>query len=153
MLRQPSFARAHPTRVNSLSTQLVWLLILAIPVASVAWTITHEEVLREPRDYCKRKSESTPALWQRKFFYLFTCEYCLSHYVAAILLLITRFKLLYPDWRGYLISLFALVWLSNVYMAGFANLRLDAHHERLEIKSKDLDLRSKAGEVHSERAA
>jgi len=53
---------------------------------------------------------------------------------------ITRFKLLYPDWRGYLISFFALVWVANVYMGIFANLRLDISHERIEIKSKDLDL-------------
>ncbi|HWY55380.1 MAG TPA: hypothetical protein VNZ03_13000 [Terriglobales bacterium] len=74
-------------------------------------------------------SESANGLLQRKFFYLFTCEYCFSHYVAAIFLVITRFKLLYPDWRGYLISWFALVWLSNVYMALFANIRLDIHSE------------------------
>jgi hypothetical protein len=139
--------------VNSLGTQLLLLLILAIPVASIAWTITHEDLFREPRAYCKKMSESTVELWRRKFFYLFTCEYCFSHYVAAVFLLITHFKLVYPDWRGYLVSLFALVWVSNVYMAGFANLRLDVHHERLEIKAKDMDLQSKAEQTPSNRAA
>lgn len=137
----------------SLANQLLWLLILAIPVASVAWTITHEDVFREPREYCKRMSQNKPRLFERKFFYLFTCEYCFSHYVAAAFLLITRFKLLYGDWRGYLVSLFALVWLSNFYMAIFANLRLDVHHERLEIKSKDMDLKSKASTTNSDLAA
>ncbi len=98
-------------------------------------------------------SEAKPKLLQRKFFYLFTCEYCFSHYVAAAFLLITRFKVLYGDWRGYLVSLFALVWLSNLYMAIFANLRLDVHHERLEIKSKDMDLKSKASATNSNLAA
>jgi hypothetical protein len=139
--------------VDSVTTQLLWLLILAIPVASIAWTITHEEVLREPRDYCKDRSQAASSIWQRKFFYLFTCEYCFSHYVAALFLIITRFKLLYPDWRGYLVSLFALVWLSNVYMGAFAHLHLDIHHERLEIKSKNLDLESKAEDQHSNRSA
>ena len=134
-------------------TQLLWLFILAIPVASVAWAITHEEIFREPRNYCKDRSETSTRLWQRKFFYLFTCEFCFSHYVAAVFLLITRFKLLFPDWRGYLISLFALVWVSNVYMAVFANLRLDIRHEGLEIKSKDLDLQSKTEDLKSEKAA
>lgn len=134
-------------------TQLLWLFILAIPVASVAWAITHEEIFREPRNYCKHRSETSTRLWQRKFFYLFTCEFCFSHYVAAVFLLITRFKLLFPDWRGYLISLFALVWVSNVYMAVFANLRLDIRHEGLEIKSKDLDLQSKTEDLKSEKAA
>jgi len=134
-------------------TQLLWLFILAIPIASVAWAITHEEIFREPRNYCKDRSETSTRLWQRKFFYLFTCEFCFSHYVAAVFLLITRFKLLFPDWRGYLISLFALVWVSNVYMAVFANLRLDIRHEGLEIKSKDLDLQSKTEDLKSEKAA
>ena len=137
----------------ALTTQLLWLLILAIPVASVAWTVTHEEVFREPRDYCKKKSESARELWQRKFFYLFTCEYCFSHYVAAIFLIITRFKMLYPDWRGYLVSFFALVWVANIYIGTFANLRLDISEERIEIKSKDLDLQSKEEEMDSDRAA
>jgi len=139
--------------VNSLGTQFLSLLLLAIPVASIAWTITHEDLFREPRDYCKRMSESRAELWQRKFFYVFTCEYCFSHYVAAAFLVITRFKLVYPDLRGFLVSLFALVWVSNVYMAIFANLRLDVHHERLEIKSKDMDIQSKAEQNHTSRAA
>jgi uncharacterized membrane protein len=49
--------------------------------------------------------------------------------------------------------LFALVWIANFYMALFANLRLDIHHERVEIKSKDLDVKSKAERLHGERAA
>jgi len=80
-----------------LSTQLSWLFILAIPVACIAWTVTHEDVLREPREFCKAKSDSAPDLWQRKIFYLFACEYCFSHYVTIFFLVITRFKLLYPD--------------------------------------------------------
>lgn len=140
-------------QVAPISTQLLWLGILAIPVASIAWTVTHEEVFREPREFCKNRSESSPGVWQRKFFYLFTCEYCVSHYVAAIFLVITRFKLLYPDWRGYLVSLFAMVWMANCYMSVFAHLRLDIHQERIDLKSKDLDLQSKQKERQSERAA
>jgi hypothetical protein len=37
-------------------------------------------------------------------------------------------------------------------MAGFARLHLDVHHERLEIKSKDIDLKSKAEGLGSNRA-
>ena len=135
------------------AAQLLWILILAIPLASIVWTVTHEDIFREPRDYCKAKSENARELWRRKFFYLFTCEYCFSHYVAAALLAITRFKLLYPDWRGYVLSLFALVWIANIYMAAFAHLRLNVHHERIEIKSKDLDLQTKEQEVQSKMAA
>jgi len=117
-----------------LGLQIAWLFILAVPIACIAWTVTHEEVLREPREYCAKKSESCRRLLQRKFFYLFTCEYCLSHYVALFFLIITRYKLLYTDWRGYLIAGFALVWIANQYMSLYGRLRLDIKRERVEIK-------------------
>jgi hypothetical protein len=92
-------------------------------------------VLREPREYCQRQSTENNSIYCRKFFYLFTCEYCFSHYVTAIFLVITRFKLLYTDWRGYLVALFALVWLANFYMGLYSRLRLDIKHERVAIKA------------------
>ena len=116
-----------------LSVQLAYLFILALPVACVAWTITHEEVFREPREWCKDKSQNCHALVPRKFFYLFTCEYCFSHYVAALFLVITQFQMLYAGWRGYLIAWFALVWVANVYMSFFNRLRLDIKHENVAI--------------------
>jgi len=118
-----------------LSLQLVWLFVLALPIASIAWTVTHEEVFREPREYCQRQSKEHQSFYCRKFYYLFTCEYCFSHYVVAVFLIITRYKLLLPDWRGYLIALFALVWLSNFYMGLYSRLRLDIKHERVAIKA------------------
>src|SRR5205085_5670425 len=102
-----------------------------------AWTITHEEVFREPREYCQRESEQARTLPKRKFFYLFTCEYCFSHYVALFFVLITGYKLLYPDWRGYLVGFFALVWVANQYMSIYSRLRLDIKHERVEIEAKE----------------
>jgi len=100
--------------------QLVWLFVLAIPIASIAWTVTHEEVFRGPREYCMRQSDSHPNAACRKFFFLFTCEFCFSHYVAALFLFLTHYKLLFDDWRGYLIALFALVWVANQYMSAYA---------------------------------
>jgi hypothetical protein len=120
--------------------QLAWLLILSIPVACVAWTVTHEEVFRESRDYCQRQSKQASNLPRRKFFYLFTCEYCFSHYVAAFFLIITRFKLLYDDWRGYLIAWFALVWVANQYISIYNHLRLDIKHEQVEIHAKQEEI-------------
>ena len=114
--------------------QLAALLILGIPVASVAWTVTHEEIFREPREYCQKRSEMCRRLWERKFFYLFTCEYCFSHYVAAFFILITHYQLLFLGWRGYLISWLALVWIANQYMSIFGRLRLDIKRERVEIE-------------------
>jgi hypothetical protein len=123
-----------------LQQQVPYLFLLALPIASIAWTITHEEVVREFRDYCVRKSKICRRIYERKFFYLFTCEYCFSHYVTAGLLVITRYKLLYPDWRGYLIAGFSLVWIANVYMGIFARIRLDIRKERAEIAVDEAEL-------------
>ena len=69
--------------------------------------------------------------------YLFTCEFCFSHYVAAGVLFVVRFKLLYVDWRGYFIAFFALVWIANQYMSIYNRLRLDIKHEQVEIKADE----------------
>ena len=121
----------------SLAEQIIWLFVLAIPIACVAWTFTHEELFHEPREYCKGQSQRARHLSKRKFFYAFTCEYCLSHYVTIVFLVITRYKLLYQDWRGYLLALFALVWVANQYMSIYARLRLDIRHEGIEIKAEE----------------
>jgi hypothetical protein len=121
----------------NLGNQIVWLLVLAVPVACIAWTVTHEEVFREPREYCLRERSSARSVWLRKFFYLFTCEYCFSHYIAAGIVAITRYRLLFPDWRGYLISFFSLVWIANQYMSIYNRLRLDIKHEKVEIQADE----------------
>jgi hypothetical protein len=123
-----------------LATQTARLFLLAIPVACVAWTVTHEELFREPREYCKRQAQGARSTHRRKFFYLFTREYCFSHYIAAAFLLLTHFQMLYIGWRGYVVSLFSVVWVANQYMSIYNRLRLDIKHENLEIKVKEGDV-------------
>ena len=113
-------------------TQLTWLFILAIPIACISWTVTHEEVFREPREYCVRKSQNCGKLWQRKFFYVFTCEYCFSHYVTIGMLCLTGYKLMINDWRGYVIAGFALVWIANFYMSLFGLMRQNIKLEKIK---------------------
>lgn len=117
----------------SVGAQLLMLVILALPVACISWTVTQEEVFREPREWCLHKSETSRSLLLRKFFYLFTCEYCFSHCVTILFLWLFKFTLGYPGWRGYLVAGFSLVWVANVYMSMFGRLRLDIRHERAEI--------------------
>jgi hypothetical protein len=121
----------------NIGEQVVFLFILAIPIASIAWTITHEDIFREARDWCKQSSQMCDRLYKRKFFYLFTCEYCFSHYVVIFFLILTRYKLLFSDWRGYLISGFSLVWVANLYMNIYSRVRLDIKRERVEIAEKE----------------
>lgn len=119
-------------------TDLLALLIHAIPVACIAWTVTHEEVFREARDYCSDRSKTCRRLAQRKFFYLFTCEYCFSHWVTLGLLLVTGFKLYYDDWRGYLMAFFALPWVANVYMNVYQRLRVEIRKSKAEADQEEI---------------
>jgi len=140
----------------SLTEQVSTLFVLAIPIACVAWTLTHEAIIREFRDYCKAQSDGASSLIRRKFFYIFTCEYCLSHYVAVAFLAITRFTLVFTDWRGYLISLFSLVWIANQYMSIYNRLRLEIKHEHIAIDAEQQQVKAslvKSGRQDPGRAA
>lgn len=116
------------------------IFILALPVACIAWTFTKEEVFKELREFCVNRSKGCKHLYQRKFFYLFTCEYCFSHWVTLFILAITQYKLLYPDWRGYLISGFALVWIANVYMSLYNLLRIDLKKQKIIAQKEENEL-------------
>ena len=123
----------------TLLNQTGWLFILSIPIACMAWTVTHEEVFREPREYCSKRSKTGKTILQRKFFYLFTCECCFSHYVTVLALLLTGYKLLMDDWRGYIIAGFSLVWVANVYMSLFSFIRQDIKKEQTEIECMKIE--------------
>ena len=130
-----------------IAREIALLFVLPLPIACIAWTITHEEVFRELHDWCAEKSRTSRHLLTRKFYYLFTCEYCFSHYVAAFFLLITRYQLLFPDWRGTLIAGFSLVWVANLYMSFFARLRLEIQENRLDIAVVESQVLPKAGDA------
>ena len=124
-----------------LQLQVQYLFLLAVPIACIAWTVTHEEIFKEPREYCTKQSENCKSIVARKFFYLFTCEYCFSHYVTLAFLFITHFHLGFDDWRGYLISMFSLVWIANFYMSIFARLRVSTKKEKMEADIKEEELK------------
>jgi hypothetical protein len=116
---------------------LLVLLVLGMPVAAIVWTVTHEEIFREPREFWMARSEHAGSMLTRKFFYMLTCEYCFSHWVALATLAITGFRLVYDDWRGYLVAGFALVWVANHYMSLFGRLRLGIKSERIDVSLKE----------------
>jgi len=121
--------------------QVAYLFLLALPIACIAWTVTHEELFKEPRNFCVRKSKFSNTMSTRKFFYIFTCEYCFSHYVTLAFLIFTRYHLLYTDWRGYLIGGFALVWIANVYMSLFGFIRVGMKKEKIDTDIEELKLK------------
>jgi hypothetical protein len=114
--------------------------------------VTHEEIFKESREYCKRKSEWCAALFERKFFYLFTCEYCFSHYITFVFLCLTHFRLLLDDWRGYVLAFFAEVWVANAYMSLFGRLRVDIRRERAVADVAEADVKKKQRDGDAEEA-
>ena len=122
---------------------IIWLLILGLPVACVSWTVTHEEIFAELREWCARRSARARTLAERKFFYVFTCEYCFSHYVAAVVVAVSGLRLVTHDWTGAVLGWLSVVWVANVYMSLFGRLRLDIKHEHLEVKADEQELERK----------
>jgi hypothetical protein len=135
----------------TIGDQVLLLFLFAIPVACVSWTVTHEEVLREPREWFAERSKSSKTIASRKFFYVFTCEYCFSHYVTLALLAMTRFTLVFDDWRGYVIAGFSIVWIANLYMSLFGRLRLAITSERQDIEVVEKMVMKDEGEENARR--
>lgn len=127
-------------RLMQTTPQLLTLFILAIPIACISWTITHEELFKEWRSFFSRLSLRGKSWFLRKVAYMLTCEYCFSHYVTIAFLFITHFTLLYDDWRGYLISGFSLVWIANIYMSFYGIIRLGIKKEKIELDEKKAEL-------------
>lgn len=123
----------------SISGQIGFLILLAIPVACIAWTVTHEEVFREPREYFIKRSKTSKKLLTRKFFYLFTCEYCFSHYVTLFFIIVTGFRMLYDNWVGFIVAFFSVVWIANIYMSLYGRIRVEMKTESIEAKLKEAE--------------
>ena len=121
--------------------QIIILFILAVPVACISWTVTHEEVFSEMREYFVKRYNRAGNIFTRKLFYLFTCEYCFSHYVTVLFLFITEFTIIFSDWRGYLISGFSLVWVANIYMSIYNRIRLDIKREKVDIEANEKEIK------------
>jgi len=120
---------------------IYYLFVLAIPVACIAWTVTKEEIFREAREFCVDRSKNCDKMVKRKFFYVFTCEYCFSHYVTLLILFITKFTLVYADWRGYFIAFFSIVWIANVYMSLYNIIRIDLKKEKIRTAREESELK------------
>jgi len=128
---------------QTMGEQLFGLFVIAVPIACIVRTVIFEEAFREPREWCQRKSKTCDRLLRRKFYYLFTCEYCFSHYVTLFFLIFTGYKLLLDDWRGYVIAFFSLVLVANFYLNLYARLRLEIQKGRVEIKSIEKHVETK----------
>jgi len=53
----------------------------------------------------------------------------------------TRFQLVYPDWRGYILAGFSIVWIANVYMSLYNLIRIDLKKQKIIAKKEEQDLK------------
>jgi hypothetical protein len=60
--------------------------------------------------------------------------------VTAGAIILTGYKLLLSDWRGYIIAGFALVWIANIYMSLYNMVRVTIKEENLETKLEEKQL-------------
>ncbi len=111
-----------------------WLVLFpyAAVVAVLVRTLTTEAIFQEPRDWLERYAADPghPLLW-RKLSYMPTCDFCASFWVSLALVAgLFQYRLVFEDWRGYVVSVFTVMALANVYMAAFSLLRLDLRRDR-----------------------
>lgn len=118
----------------------LYIFILALPVACISWTVTHEEIFSESREYCVNASKTRKQLITRKFFYVFTCEYCFSHYVSLFFIIAASYQVMFTNWLGYVIAWFSLVWIANVYMSLYSRIRIGIKKDKTEISVKEEQL-------------
>lgn len=60
------------------------------------------------------------------------------------MLIITHYKLIFDDWRGYFVAGFSLVWIANIYISLFALIRVDMKRVRLDANLKEEELKKVA---------
>jgi len=126
--------------VADIKEQIFELLILAIPVASISRTIVFEELFREFHERFVNLSKSCKSIFARKFFYLFTCDYCFSHYVTLLFIWLFNFRLIVDDWRGSVVAFFSVVFCANIYLNIYARLKVDIRQVKTETKKIEKEI-------------
>jgi hypothetical protein len=121
----------------TLIEQIFGAIALSLAIASVSWTVTQEEIFREFREFCERRSDEAASILERKFFYVFTCEYCFSHWVTLAFLILTGFRIWLDDWRGNVLAFFILPWLANQFMSLYRRLRVEIKRENILAKKEE----------------
>ena len=61
--------------------------------------------------------------------------------VSFTVLVLTGFRLLFEDWRGYVIAFFVTPWIANQFMSAYRRLRVGIKHENAlaEIQEEKLE--------------
>ena len=60
---------------------------------------------------------------------------CFTHWVTVAFVAVTGFRLLLDDWRGVVISFFAVTAVANLYLSLYSRLRVDIKAEHVQIEA------------------
>ena len=112
--------------------QFIYLFIMALPIQTAFRGPLHVRKCSVNQEIIVRKNQNNANLFLRNFFIYLLAKYCFSHYIALLFLIITRYHLLYNNWRGYIVSFFALVWIANIYMSLFGLVRVGMKKEGIK---------------------
>jgi hypothetical protein len=63
--------------------------------------------------------------------------------VTAGVLILTRFHLLFDDWRGYIVAFFVLPWLANQWMSIYRHIRVSIKYENTLAKKEQKKVETK----------
>lgn len=101
------------------------LFAIAMPVACLAWIVTKEEICREIRQAAAFIKARRPCWISAKLDYLVGCYFCTSVWISAgLLALVPSVRLPGAGWVAYGLTVFAAVFVANVYLSLFNLLRI-----------------------------
>lgn len=126
------------------------VLLHALPVAWLAWTVTHEEIFRDWWQWMGDNAKSFHQKYQRaetfseyyplwrkalywlghKLCFLVTCEYCTSFWINLVVVLVSGLHILYDDWRGCCLAVFGVPWVAVLLMDLHQRLRVEIRKDR-----------------------
>jgi hypothetical protein len=105
-------------------------LYLAAVVAVLDRTICQEEITKELRSYLQYWKDKARSLLVRKLCYGLTCEFCCSFWLSLLIVSVWQYQLLSDDFRGYILAVFVVMAVANVYMGFYNHIRVDLRKER-----------------------
>ena len=107
------------------------VLLYALFVSVVSWTVTHEEVFVELRSWAEEKMDAYGEIspWLAKPFYPLMCHFCFSFWVTLATLAYFRFR---PF--GYVLTHGVLWATSNALMTTYETFRVKIAERRVAMQ-------------------
>lgn len=116
--------------MNRVISQVVPLVVLAIPTSWMTWVWTKEEVFREPQEWLKGKKREHEGKNDRTFAlykacYMLTCETCFSHYPAMFFVWYLGLELLAGGFTGWFLAVMFTAACENIILTRYGTARVE----------------------------